>query len=110
VHVEPAAVAVAGDPQPKGPSQLNSLPLLVEYVMDSFDEGKAAGKTAEEIVAGVPRSDLANIFAFTDEKIAAIFENGAQEYEGNWMGDRPEEKRAWLAEMVKVARSLLPTG
>jgi hypothetical protein len=108
VHVEPAAVAVAGDPQPKGPNQLNSLPLLVEYVMDSFDEGKAARKTAEEIVAGVPRSDLSNIFAFTDDKIAAIFENGTREYEGGWMEERPEEKRAWLAETVKVARSLIP--
>jgi hypothetical protein len=110
VHVEPPAVAVAGDPPPKGPTQLNSLALLVEYVMDSFDEGKAAGKTAEEIVAGVPISDLANIFVFTDDKIAAIFENSAKEYEGNWMGGRTEEKRAWIGETVKIARSLLPTG
>jgi len=109
VHVERPAVAVAGDPA-KGPTQLNNLDALLEYLMDSFDEGKAARKTAEEVVAMIPRSDLDNIFAFTDDKIAAIFENGARQYEGGWMEERPEEKQAWLAETVKVARSLIPAG
>ncbi len=108
VHIEPPAVAVAGDGPVKGPGQLKSLPLLVEYVMDSFDEGKPATKTAEEIVAGVPKADLLNIFAFTDEKVAALFENATREYEGDWMGERTEEKRAWLQETVKAARSLIP--
>ncbi|MCI0597340.1 MAG: hypothetical protein L0Z48_12490 [candidate division Zixibacteria bacterium] len=109
VHIEPPAVAVAGEPE-KEVKSLPNLDALLEYLMDSFDEGKPAGQTAEEVVSLVPNGDLRTLFAFTDEHLISLVENGSKQYEGNWLAERPAEKRAWIGETVKVARSLLPIG
>jgi hypothetical protein len=107
-HVEPPAVAIAGEEV-----KADSLPhpeALFEYLMDSFDEGKASRQTAEEVVSMIPKDGLKNLFAFTDESLVAMVENGSRGFEGDWLAEKPAEKRAWLAETVRVARSLIPAG
>lgn len=109
VHVEPAAVAVAGDAEKK----VESLPnpeALVEYLMDSFDEGKPAQQTADEVASMIPKTELNNLLAFTDGSLVAMVENGSRQYEGDWLAEKASEKHAWLTETVRLVRSLGSAG
>lgn len=106
VVVEPPAVAVgAGQP---APGSLATIDALLNFLMDSFDDGKTSKQAATELVPLVPPAHLSQIFGWGDGQIVEALKGWTTQY--GWMDEGGPEKVAWLADTVKEARSLLPVG
>lgn len=99
--VSPGAEAPAA-PQPKEELKM-TLDTLLNFLMDSYEEGRTAEETAAQVLAMVPAAYVGQLLGYPDPQVVATLKGWMGGYD--FFNENAAEKEAWLAEVVAAVRA-----